>query len=539
MPIATFMDSIESAKSHVTRMILFNTVKTGDPVIDAFLTTFILGCFSWLITWIYDSRLDIYFQNSVLDLLENYFYKKNSIVIEGKRSSVVSSFNNSLNVSSAYSDRFKALWNYIIDNIEKNKTIYKIKEHHTNFQASAEAYEDARKNYDMFMVYQNKHFEIDNHIFVKSNIEIENDGDNKEKTNIKTDKITITVYSYKYSLSYLKNYIDNITENYLSTIKEKRVNKRYIYFLNKTEINYDNDESFIDCWREDLFESARNFNNIFFDGKKELLERVDFFLNNKDWYNEKGIPYSLGIGLHGPPGTGKTSFIKALANYTNRHIVVISLKLIKTKQQLEQCFFENRYNANNQQNSISWDKKILVFEDIDCAGDIILDRNSKYNLTKTSSKELDIDNKKVDNNKKGNEAKIGEFLKAVCELNESGTTTVNQYNKDQMTLDDILNLWDGIRETPGRILIISSNHYDKLDSALIRPGRIDITHKLSNASHNTISEIYSHLFGKKIDKDKLSKIKEYFYSPAELINIYVSNKNEEDFLNRLLKNKKI
>ena len=130
MPIATFMDSIESAKAHVTRMILFNTVKTGDPVIDAFLTTFILGCFSWLITWIYDSRLDIYFQNSVLDFLENYFYKKNSIVIEGKRSSVVSSFNNSLNVSSAYSDRFKALWNYIIDNIEKNKTIYKIKEHH-------------------------------------------------------------------------------------------------------------------------------------------------------------------------------------------------------------------------------------------------------------------------------------------------------------------------------------------------------------------------------------------------------------------------
>jgi SpoVK/Ycf46/Vps4 family AAA+-type ATPase len=534
MPISTFMDSIDSAKSHVTRMILFNTIKTGDPVIDAFLTTFILGCFSWLITWIYDTRLDIYFQNSVLDFFENYFYKKNCIVIEGKRSSVVSSYNNSLNVCSAYSDRFKALWNYIIDNIEKNKTIYKIKEHHTNFQASTEKYEDARKNYDMFMVYQRQHFEIDKNIFVKANIEIENNNDDKEKMNIKTDKITITVYSYKYSLSYLKDYIDNITEIYLSSVKEKRINKRYIYFLYKTEINTDCDDSLLDCWREDLFESARNFKNIFFDGKMQLLEKIDFFLNNKEWYYEKGIPYSLGIGLHGPPGTGKTSFIKALANYTNRHIVVISLKMIKTKQQLEQFFFENRYNSNNQQNSISWDKKILVFEDIDCIGDIILDRNNKYNLRKVYSKDSDTDNKKT------NDTKISDILKAVCDLNESGSSSLIKNNKDQeITLDDILNLWDGIRETPGRILIISSNHYDKLDSALIRPGRIDITHELCNASHNTISEIYTHLFGKNIDKNKLSKIKEYFYSPAELINIYVSNKNDKEFMNRLVKNIKI
>jgi ATP-dependent 26S proteasome regulatory subunit len=108
-----------------------------------------------------------------------------------------------------------------------------------------------------------------------------------------------------------------------------------------------------------------------------------------------------------------------------------------------------------------------------------------------------------------------------------------------ITLDDILNLWDGIRETPGRILIISSNHYNKLDPALVRPGRIDITHELSNASHQTISDLYLHLFGKKIDTKQLSKIKQHFYSPAELINIYVSNKNEVDFMNRLLTNTKI
>lgn len=539
MPRQDFMDYIETTTAHVTRMIMFNTFKTGDPLMDAFLTTTILGCFSWFVSWVYDNGIDMYIRNFSFDNIKSYFWSKNSIIIEGKRSSTISAYNSSLCVCSAYSDRFKALWNYIINNIESNNTIFSIKENHTNFQASRkEKYEDARKNYDMFMVYQNKHFQIDPNIFVKANIDVENDNNEKEKTSVKTDRITITIYSYKYSLAYLKKYVDDITEKYLSSIKDDRANKRYIYFLDKTEFN-SHEESKLDCWREDLFESARTFRNIFFDGKKELLNKIDFFLNNRNWYYEKGIPYSLGIGLHGPPGTGKTSFIKALANYTNRHIIVMSLKTIKTKQQLEKFFFENTYNEDNETNSVSWDKKILVFEDIDCIGDIILDRNlemsNKKSKTRKSSKFV-----KTEENAKAGDMKIGEILQAVCDINESGVTTVSSSTKEYpITLDDILNLWDGIRETPGRILIISSNHYDKLDPALVRPGRIDITHELSNASYNTISEIYLHLFGNKIDKTKLENVKEYFYSPAELINIYVSNKNEVDFMDRLMKNQKV
>jgi hypothetical protein len=542
MPPTSIIDSIESTTSHVSRMIMFNNIKTGDPIIDSFLTTFILGCFSWLVSRMYNNRIDRYFNNFSFDDIKMYFYTKNSIIIEGKKCSTVSGYNNSMCVSSVYSDRFKALWNYIIVNIDKNTTIYKIKENHTNFQSSRrDLHENARKNFDMFMVYQNKHFQIDEDIFVRADVEIENVSTGgstsfslpiKEQTNFKTDKITITIYSFKYSLSYLKAYVDNITEIYISSIKETRTNKRFIYFLDKTEFNSD-EESKLGCWREDLFESARTFNNIFFDGKKQLIEKIEFFLQNKNWYYEKGIPYSLGIGLHGPPGTGKTSFIKALANYTNRHIIVISLKTIKTKQQLEQFFFENTYNTNNEKNSITWDKKILVFEDIDCIGDIILDRNNKL-ISKKS------DSRKKKNYNTNEDMKFGNILQAVCNLNETGTSTVQSLSKEHpITLDDILNLWDGIRETPGRILIISSNHYDKLDPALIRPGRIDITHELSNASHNTISEIYQHLFGNNIDKIKLSHVKQYLYSPAELINIYVSNKNEHSFMERLLENKKV
>jgi SpoVK/Ycf46/Vps4 family AAA+-type ATPase len=109
-----------------------------------------------------------------------------------------------------------------------------------------------------------------------------------------------------------------------------------------------------------------------------------------------------------------------------------------------------------------------------------------------------------------------------------------------LTLDDILNLWDGIRETPGRIMIITSNHYQDLDPALIRPGRIDVTLELSYASREIIKEMYTHLFEEKVDSEKLQLVNEDFYSPAEIINIYMNEeRDKERFITRLCKNERV
>jgi len=271
-----------------------------------------------------------------------------------------------------------------------------------------------------------------------------------------------------------------------------------------------------------------------------LIDKIDFFLNNKNWYYEKGIPYSIGIGLHGPPGTGKTSLIKAIANYTNRHIIVISLKLIKTKKQLDSIFFEERYNLDNKKNSIGFDKKIIVFEDIDCIGDIVLDREKQKNKnTFGFGKKLDFDELSNTSN-----INIGDLLEtiAVTEKDIDKEYKIPRIlNEDEpITLDDILNLWDGIRETPGRIMIISSNHYYDLDPALIRPGRIDITLELSNTSRQIIKEMYTNLFNEIIEIEKLQNIQEDFYSPAEIINIYMNeDRNKDKFLERLFKNEHV
>ena len=110
---------------------------------------------------------------------------------------------------------------------------------------------------------------------------------------------------------------------------------------------------------------------------------------------------------------------------------------------------------------------------------------------------------------------------------------LHENDDDELTLSFILNLIDGIRETPGRIIILTSNHYDQLDKALIRPGRIDITLEMKNASRNTINQIYENFYNDKIDDHTLTGVPDGHYSPAEVINMQFSASDSKDFIHKL------
>ena len=524
-----FFDILQNGYIDSVKMTIFNTFKTGDAALDSFITALIIALIGYTVNYFQRDQNNINIFKSIKQVFTHCLYKKNVIVLEGKNCSGTSCLFGGYYSSSAYSDRFKAIWDYIENNIESNKTIHHIKEYHTNTNKNTD------KNTDIYMVSQHDRFLIDKNIFVITEFEKEDNSDKNDRIKSSIDKITIKLYSYTYSMSELKAFIDNITTKYLQSIKTTRLNKKFIYTLTDSKHDEEDSSSIYNCWHESVFESARTFDNIFFDGKEEIIKRIYSFVNNKNWYYEKGIPYTLGIGLHGPPGTGKTSFIKALAKSLDRHVVVVPFKLIKTKKQLDKFFFENTYSRDNEKNSITFDKKIIVFEDIDCIGDIVLDRSKKMSVNKYLQGKTEKD-----------DVKIGDVLQSIVDMNDNSscvklpTTTVASYKDEPITLDDILNLWDGIRETPGRIIVISSNHYDKLDDALIRPGRIDISHELSNCSHDTISKLYSHLYGNEINKTMLKKTKPYFYSPAEIINLYISNKDDEQtFIKRLIQNKKV
>lgn len=431
-----------------------------------------------------------------------------------------------LNVNSAVSERFIASVEFIMKRLE-NLEVNDLKEFYSNKHSE----EDDINAFNNMIVNQNSKFHLINNIFCKFRLLNETNEDDKKKYNIQT--IEIQLSSKTRTCEEIMNFVNEITTAYQQAKQKKRKNAKFVYTVivpNKKEES----SSKFDRWVEQVFSSNSSFDTLFFEKKELILSKINFFINNENWYKEMGIPYHLGIGLHGLPGTGKTSFIKALANQLKRSLIVLPLKLITTKTELLELYHENTYNKENEVGSVSWDKKIIVFEDIDCIGDIVKNRSTK----KEKTNEAPLFDIQMD----GQLALAQAINKMSSSDNVNASSNVNSMpflTPDKLTLDDFLNLWDGLFETPGRIIILTSNHYDELDPALVRPGRIDIAHQFQNVSRPILQEFHQKYFGKEMSKETLESIPEYHFSPAEITNFFqYSNFNEESYI-KLLRSKNI
>ena len=211
------------------------------------------------------------------------------------------------------------------------------------------------------------------------------------------------------------------------------------------------------------FESNTTFDSLFFPTKNKILSLVKKL--------ESGKLDKLAFCLHGQPGCGRTSLVKALSNLTGKHIITVKMSYMRNDIEVKDIFNNSEIpHVSPDMETVSLyrnvpiNKRIYLLEDLDAETDICHKRETAK----------DVQNKPK--------------IKDKYEL------AMKRLNKKKITLSGILNALDGVIEVKGSIIVITTNHRDKLDPALLRYGRItmDIEMKamLSEDAHQLISKYY-------------------------------------------------
>ena len=464
---------------------LINEKKTGNQFYDYIINFIILSLIAYLF-----QNINVY-KNKIIHL-SKLIFKQYEVQILIEATNVKYDRNGVKMSKLIYSNTFQAIVFYIKE-LNLND-IYTKRE--------SDKCEKANIIFDLFIPDQYEPFLIDKaksiYCIIKMNENKSEYINEKDRVEIqKSHHIRLFSKDKNTKMSDLEDFIEICLLKYKKYNDDKTVQDQYYFCFN----NSDDDDMDTLNFSEKKFNTNRTFSTIFFENKDKYINNLNFFLKNENWYTKKGIPYHYGILLHGFPGCGKTSIIKATLQYTKRNAFVIPLNRVKTCGQLENIFYKKEINNK----TIPMNKRIYIFEDIDCLCNVV------------KSREFD--------NESDSEYKIKSEFELLTKLTE---TTLKKPHKpdDELNLSCLLNIFDGILEIPGRIIILTSNFPEKIDKALLRPGRIDMNLELKKTSISIIKEILSSFY--EINMDNIEnlckdKFKDYVLSPATIMNICQNN----------------
>ena len=191
--------------------------------------------------------------------------------------------------------------------------------------------------------------------------------------------------------------------------------------------------------------------------KANFVDDIKDYLHpaTRRWYSNRGIPYRRGYLFHGPPGTGKTSLCYSVAGLFGLKIYVVSLNSATlTEDGLAALFHDLPRRC------------IVLLEDIDTAGMAA---------------------------KRADEPAPTEEAAAKAKVEEQPGNNNNPPSKG-ISLSALLNIVDGVASAEGRLLVMTTNHIERLDKALRRPGRVDLTIGFGYADTPTIQGLYHAIY---------------------------------------------
>ncbi|QCD91062.1 AAA-ATPase At5g17760-like isoform X1 [Vigna unguiculata] len=234
--------------------------------------------------------------------------------------------------------------------------------------------------------------------------------------------------------------------------------------------------------------------------KNAVIEDLDRFVKRREFYKRVGRAWKRGYLLYGPPGTGKSSLIAAMANYLKFDIFDLQLGNIVRDSDLRKLLLAT---AN---------RSILVIEDIDCSVDLPERRHGD------GRKQTDV---------QAHRASDGWM---------------------QLTLSGLLNFIDGLWSSCGdeRIIIFTTNHKERLDPALLRPGRMDMHIHMSYCSYQGFKLLASNYLETSSEHPLFGEIEglieDIQITPAQVAEELMKNEDAEATLEafvKLLKRKKM
>ncbi len=507
----------------------------GSPLVNTLITTVVLMLFNSFFLRLFDSISFV--KNTSLDFLKNasVFKRWNTLRLEGTLCKTKHGGS-----TNTFSDRFITINDWIISSLNQIDNVKCLKEEDIRkLSESNNCWDDPEKT----LILDHSDFlciDSENDIWVKYSID-EKDADRGEKTTkmLQTKSIIITLRSKKISINQLKKYVESKTAAFMAELQSRNMSKTYFFEF----LKMNSDDGFTE-FSEVNFETNRRISNVFFSQKNEFLEKFNFFMGRRDWYDRLGIPYHLGILLYGLPGCGKTSLIKAIANETGYQIISIPLSRIKTAKDLTAIFYSERINRKK----VPMSKRIYLFEDID-AMQVALKRDkqdgdSSYSQSDASSVVSNdedgaipddvIDDESFVVKKSSKKDDDTNLLASLIKAESSKLMSCAMKDDDPLTLSHLLNLIDGLIEMPGRIIIFTTNHKSKLDPALIRPGRVDIAIEMKKATREITAEMYEWFFEKKLDDAIIQTLPDERFTPAEVSNFfYQFNTRPDDVIDYL------